>query len=66
MNSNYTQGVGLFYRVEFNSFEELYKRYINRLRRKDRETEPETESESESETEWDSETKKATQDSGKL
>ncbi|MDQ3190484.1 MAG: translocation/assembly module TamB, partial [Bacteroidota bacterium] len=63
VNSNYTQGVGLFYRVEFNSFGELYHRYRNILRRKESEMEkPETEGEND----WDSESKKEKKETGNL
>ena len=37
VNSLHTQGVGLFYRVEFNSFEELFLRYLSKLKRKEKE-----------------------------
>ncbi|MFA6484608.1 MAG: translocation/assembly module TamB domain-containing protein, partial [Bacteroidales bacterium] len=30
----YTQGVGLFYREEFDTFGELFRRYLNKLSRK--------------------------------
>jgi len=33
-NAPYTQGVGVFYREEFNSFSELLKKFRNRFRRK--------------------------------
>jgi hypothetical protein len=34
VNSQYTQGVGAFYRVEFNTFEELYQKVLDLFRRK--------------------------------
>ncbi len=34
----YTQGVGFFFREEFNSFEELYKRYLKKLKRDKKES----------------------------
>ncbi|HET6245118.1 MAG: translocation/assembly module TamB domain-containing protein [Bacteroidetes bacterium] len=43
VNSNYTQGVGLFYRVEFNTFGELYNQFRNRIRRKDKKQENDSE-----------------------
>lgn len=33
-NAPYTQGIGVFYREEFNTFEELYKRYLSKLKKK--------------------------------
>jgi len=33
-NAPYTQGVGVFYREEFNSFSELLRKFANRFRRK--------------------------------
>jgi hypothetical protein len=35
VNTPYTQGVGLFYRVEFNSFDELAKRYLKKFKRRE-------------------------------
>ncbi len=34
VNSQYTQGVGAFYRVEFNTFSELYQKILDIFRRK--------------------------------
>lgn len=31
----YTQGIGLFYREEFESFNELFKRYLNKIKKKE-------------------------------
>nr|MBA3899472.1 translocation/assembly module TamB domain-containing protein [Bacteroidota bacterium] len=39
VNTPYTQGVGLFYRVEFNSFNELANRYINKFKRREKDSE---------------------------
>lgn len=36
VNSQYTQGVGAFYRVEFNTFSELYQKILDVFRRKSR------------------------------
>jgi hypothetical protein len=31
----YTQGIGLFYREEFETFNELFKRYLNKIKKKE-------------------------------
>ena len=33
-DASYTQGVGVFYREEFDTIGELYKRYLNLLKKK--------------------------------